>query len=246
MQRSGASTRGRRARYLLQRCGPFFAWQLVIMWMAVLGTVVFVCTFGAFRHCSDKAKESALKNANLRRMHRSPAYMNASCGIQNPCRGVGMLCIGRHCHCGPDFEEQGELCSPKRNVRSEDGVDVPLSTSVPYRRSRKDAGRDASGPLQGVHKKHSLNTDVDQRRPKAMRDASTKVFANIGYEDSGHRHALNSPKSLESPKSPKSAMTTTSAPTLVTKDRTRIAIHRKISRLQRSRLSTTKKSTPVI
>ncbi|XP_077560458.1 uncharacterized protein LOC144175227 [Haemaphysalis longicornis] len=146
--------------YMLQRCGPFYAWQLLIMWMAVLGTVVFVCTFGAFRHYliglslegSNKAKTSPLKNANLRRMHQPPMNVNASCGIQNPCRGVGQLCIGRHCHCGPDFEEQGELCSPKRNVRSQGGVDMPFSTSDPDRRSREDAGSDVSGPRQGVHR----------------------------------------------------------------------------------------------
>lgn len=174
--------------YMLQKCGPFFAWQLLIMWMAVLGTVVFVCSFGAFRHYlteqtgegSDKPGEQPLKDIRGARNHRPPVYLNASCGIRNPCRGVGLLCVGGHCVCGPDYEVQGELCGLKKNVLTEVTEVTVLPASTPGGQSRSVHPPD---PRKGVHKRHSLNKQSVRRQTTSTKEEFTFVFATFEYED---------------------------------------------------------------
>ncbi|KAH7953789.1 hypothetical protein HPB49_012359 [Dermacentor silvarum] len=143
--------------YMLQKCGPFFAWQLLIMWMAVLGTVVFVCSFGAFRHS---------------------VYLNASCGIRNPCRGVGLLCVGGHCVCGPDYEVQGELCGLKKNVLTEVTEVTVLPASTPGGQSRSVHPPD---PRKGVHKPN----DEVRVMVRLMKIPDDFDFSTSGLRDAG-------------------------------------------------------------
>ncbi|XP_077520143.1 uncharacterized protein LOC144129964 [Amblyomma americanum] len=200
---TGASSRRKSAQrrdkpYMLQRCGPFYAWQLIIMWFAVLGTVVFVCSFGAFRQYLTqeppvdgmaRARERALTSTPVPKNRHPPVYVNTSCGIHHPCRGVGLLCIGGQCTCGPDFEEHGELCSPRKNVAVEIRIGSP--TAQPPRTRKSSSGnRSTPEPRKGVHKRNALSKKLVQPRVKATEEEFTFVFATFEYEDHGHRHIV--------------------------------------------------------
>ncbi|XP_070392659.1 uncharacterized protein [Dermacentor albipictus] len=185
--------------YMLQKCGPFFAWQLLIMWMAVLGTVVYACSFGAFRHYlteqtgegSQKSEERPLKDIRGARNHRLPEYLNTNCGVHNPCRGIGLLCVGGHCVCGPDYEVQGELCGLKKNVVTEERVtavtDVTvLPTSTPGGQSG-NRSMHPQDPRRGVHRRHSLNKEIVHRQTTSTKEEFTFVIATSEYEDHAHK-----------------------------------------------------------
>lgn len=193
------STRRSDKPYMLQKCGPFFTWQLLIMWMAVLGTVVFVCSFGAFRHYlvertgegPDKAKERSWKNIRAARNHRPPVYLNASCNFRNPCRGVGLFCVGGRCVCGPDYEVQGELCGLKRNVVTEEPVITVTDVTVPptFTRGARSANHSVRpDPRKGIHKHQSLNKESVHHQTTWTVEDFTFVFATFEYEDRVHKH----------------------------------------------------------
>ncbi|XP_075738171.1 uncharacterized protein LOC142778410 isoform X2 [Rhipicephalus microplus] len=166
--------------YMLQKCGPFFTWQLLIMWMAVLGTVVFVCSFGAFRHyLGERALEAV--------------YLNASCSFRNPCRGVGFFCVGGRCVCGPDYEVQGELCGLKRNAVTDDPVVTIPDVSVPLTSTRGARSASNSGrpdPRKGIHERHSLDKELLHAQTTSFEDDDdfTFVIATFQYEDRVNKH----------------------------------------------------------
>ncbi|XP_054924911.1 uncharacterized protein [Dermacentor andersoni] len=75
-----------------KQVGPFQAWQLFIMWMAITGLAVYIASLIGFRHTGD---------------------INGTCDDNTPCRGLAQ-CLDGYCTCRqPQFVVVEGVCAKK-------------------------------------------------------------------------------------------------------------------------------------
>ncbi|XP_070376974.1 uncharacterized protein [Dermacentor albipictus] len=112
-----------RTLFFEKQVGPFHAWQLFIMWMAITGLAVYIASLIGFRH-------STLSHTHIYD-HVEPGDVNGTCDDNTPCRGLAQ-CLEGYCTCRqPQFVVVEGVCAKKTAKQGDFKVDSENDTTTP-------------------------------------------------------------------------------------------------------------------
>ncbi|XP_064483292.1 uncharacterized protein LOC135396198 [Ornithodoros turicata] len=108
--------------FMRKKMGMFYTWQVFVMWMAISGTIAFVCTYGAFRKYflskSRSAVPGSIHKPNVHQLY--PNFLNSNCSEESPCTGNGMQCVTHICVCAEGYQPRRKICVPSRKFDHRD------------------------------------------------------------------------------------------------------------------------------